>query len=159
MNLQDTGTRKTFESGAVRDVYEGKGRMDLLDLECLSALLGEDAIVDEIFEFTRSKNYKHLDDAIKIFVNRHYAGCIPTAMIDLSKQFEDGARKYPPNNWRRGINLHCYIDSALRHYMKFLRKDDDEPHDRAFLWNLMCGRWTLLNKPDLDDIEVIGGDK
>lgn len=30
MEILDSGTRRQFESGAVRDVAEGKGRMDLL---------------------------------------------------------------------------------------------------------------------------------
>ena len=29
-NIQDSGNRTHFESGAVRDIHEGKGRMDLL---------------------------------------------------------------------------------------------------------------------------------
>jgi len=49
--------------------------------------------------------------------------------------------------------LHCYIDSAVRHFLKHLRGDTDEPHDRAFVWNLLCAVWTLKNKPELDDIE------
>jgi hypothetical protein len=159
MTLQDTGARKEFESGAVREVYEGKGRMDLLDLECLARLFSGDSIILSILDFFNNKDPEHLLDAIKTFISTRYEGSTATAMIELSKQFEDGARKYPPNNWRRGINLHCYIDSALRHYMKFLRGDIDEPHDRAFLWNLMCGRWTFLNRPECDDIERTGSEK
>ena len=44
-----------------------------------------------------------------------------------------------------------YIDSAVRHYLKFLRGDEDEPHDRAFCWNIMCAIWTCKHKPELND--------
>lgn len=30
MEIKDSGTRREFETGAVRDIQEGKGRMDLL---------------------------------------------------------------------------------------------------------------------------------
>jgi hypothetical protein len=156
MILKDSGVRKEFESGAVRDIADGKGRMDLLDLECLSRLLDDNPLVSDILSFVETKDVVFLETAMKRFIDEHYEGCIPTGMIEVSKQFEDGAKKYSPNNWTKGINLHCYIDSALRHYMKFLRGDTDEPHDRAVLWNLMCGRWTYLNKPELDDVEAKG---
>lgn len=32
MELQDSGNRREFDSGAVRDINEGKGRCDLLPL-------------------------------------------------------------------------------------------------------------------------------
>lgn len=153
--LKDSGARKQFESGAVRDISDGKGRMDLLDLEFLSDFLDSEVIAN-VFYFVDTKKVSYLDDAIMEFIEERYSGCIPTAMIEVSKQFEDGAKKYSPNNWRKGISLHCYIDSALRHYMKVLRGDTDEPHDRAVLWNLMCGRWTYLNRPECDDIQKEG---
>ena len=33
------------------------------------------------------------------------------------------------------------IRLALRHYLKHKRGDMDEPHDRAFVWNLLCCIW------------------
>lgn len=150
--LKDSGARKEFSSGAVRDVSMGKGRMDLIDIECASLLLGGDPILNHINAFVCTKNTDFLLNAMQIFSEGEY-GDIPTGIIEVSKQFEDGAVKYSPNNWRKGINLHCYIDSALRHYMKYLRGDTDEPHARAVMWNLMCAHWTYINRPDLDDID------
>ena len=62
-----------------------------------------------------------------------------------------GALKYGENNWQKGIPTHCYVDSAVRHYLKFLRGDKDEPHDRAFIWNLLCCIWTCEHMPELND--------
>ena len=48
-----------------------------------------------------------------------------------------GAIKYAPRNWEKGIPCHCYLDSGPRHYLKFIRGDSDEAHDRAFVWNML----------------------
>jgi hypothetical protein len=63
--------------------------------------------------------------------------------LEVAKHFEEGAKKYGENNWQKGIPAKCYIDSAVRHYLKWLRGDKDEPHDRAFVWNLMCCIWEV----------------
>jgi hypothetical protein len=74
-----------------------------------------------------------------------------TLMLEVAKHFEEGCKKYGDNNWQKGIPTHCYIDSAVRHYLKYLRGDKDEPHDRAFCWNILCCIWTCIHKPELND--------
>ena len=81
-----------------------------------------------------------------------------TLLLEVSKHYEEGAKKYSARNWEKGIPLHCYIDSAVRHYLKFLRGDDDERHDRAFVWNLLGALWTQLHKPELIDLPFIQGE-
>lgn len=44
--------------------------------------------------------------------------------------------------------LNCYIDSGIRHYLKTLRRDDDEPHYRGFIWNMLGALWTINNVPN-----------
>lgn len=65
-----------------------------------------------------------------------------TALLEVAVHFEEGAKKYGECNWQKGIPISSYINSAVRHYLKWLRGDDDEPHHRAFLWNLICCAWT-----------------
>ena len=36
--IQDSGTRREFETGAVRDIQEGKGRCDLLPLDMIAEM-------------------------------------------------------------------------------------------------------------------------
>jgi hypothetical protein len=91
--LKDSGTRSTFDTGAVRDGQTGKGRMDLMPVR---------------------------------------------AMIEVSKIFEAGAIKYESRNWEKGIPLSRYMDSGLRHAIKFLRGDRDEPHLAQACWNFLC---------------------
>ena len=43
-----------------------------------------------------------------------------------------------------------YLDSGVRHYLKTLRGDIDEPHYRGFVWNLLCAMWTADNLPELN---------
>ena len=90
--IQDSGNRREFETGAVRDIQTGKGRMDLLP------------------------------------------AC---ALIRLSKHFENGVQKYEERNWEKGIPIHSFIDSGLRHIMNYLDGKTDEDHLCAATWNLM----------------------
>ena len=71
----------------------------------------------------------------------------------MAIHYEEGAKKYAPNNWKKGIPTSCFLSSGVRHYAKFKRGDNDERHDRAFLWNMVGLLWTLDNKPELNDIE------
>ena len=112
--IKDSGNRRQFESGAVRDIQEGKGRLDLLP------------------------------------------AC---AVIRLAKHFEAGAKKYSDRNWEKGIPIHSFIDSALRHLMKYLDGQNDEDHLCAAAWNCMCAMWTEEKMPWLQDIPTrIGED-
>lgn len=76
--------------------------------------------------------------------------CLAHMMIEASKQYEAGAIKYQPNNWQLGMAVNIYIDSGMRHYLKTLRGDIDEPHYRGFIWNLLCAVWTCQHKPELN---------
>lgn len=150
MELRDSGTRRKFSSGAVRDINEGKGRCDLLPLDVIGEVFRDD-ILNNINTYVRTGNKMFLMEALKEFSENNY-GDLFTAMLEVSKHYEDGCNKYGERNWEKGIPLHCYIDSGVRHYMKWLRGDDDEPHDRAFLWNMLGALWTHGSKPDLCDL-------
>ena len=150
MALQDSGVRRKFDSGAVRDISEGKGRCDLLPLNVIADMMN-DGILCRINQYVCSGNKTSLVCAIKAFSENRY-GSLSTAMLEVSKHYEDGCTKYGERNWERGIPLHCYIDSGVRHYLKYIRGDEDEPHDRAFLWNLLGALWTQDNKPELIDL-------
>lgn len=148
--LKDGGARRDFGTGAVRDVADGKGRCDLLPLGVVSNLLDE-GILERINDYIRTGNTDYLYGAVDEFTSNAYPNKY-TAMLEVSKQYEDGCQKYGDRNWENGIPLHCYIDSGVRHYLKFLREDKDEPHDRAFIWNMLGAIWTHENKPELIDL-------
>lgn len=147
-SIKDSGDRTRFESGAVRDMREGKGRCDLMPLQVAGEWLKDD-ILGCIAQFQRQGSTVFLYGALNYFNQKHgwdaydqnEANC--TMLLEVAKHFEDGAKKYGENNWQKGIPVHCYIDSAVRHYLKWLRGDKDEPHDRAFVWNLLCCIWEV----------------
>lgn len=150
MELQDSGNRREFESGAVRDINEGKGRCDLLPLSVIADMTS-DKVLCYIDQYIRSGNKTSLVKAIETFSEAHY-GSLYTALLEVSKHYEDGCNKYGERNWEKGIPLHCYIDSGIRHYIKFVRGDEDEPHNRAFLWNMLGALWTQNYHPECCDL-------
>lgn len=147
LGILDSGNRTEFESGAVRDMREGKGRCDLMPLEVVARHCAEDGnaydnVILNIRYFQKTNNTSYLYNALEFFNERHW-DCVYTMFLEVAKHFEDGAKKYGENNWQKGMPVHCYIDSAVRHYLKWLRGDKDEPHDRAFVWNIMCCIWEV----------------
>lgn len=140
--ILDSGNRREFETGAVRDMAVGKGRCDLMPLEVVRIILGHDEIIYFLSEFMKSYSTHNLYSALTEFAETHYED-EETMLLEVAKHFEQGALKYGENNWQKGLPSSCYIDSAIRHYLKFLRGDEDEPHDRAFVWNLMCCIWEV----------------
>ncbi len=153
--IKDSGNRREFDTGAVRDIQEGKGRCDLLPLDVLGGCYEFDypeEIHAEIFEqlhlFIDTGDINHLYEILSL--DKPFDE-YSTMFLEVAKHFEEGAKKYGEYNWQKGIPTHCYIDSAVRHYLKWLRGDKDEPHDRAFVWNILCCIWTCKHKPELND--------
>lgn len=162
MEIKDSGTRREFNTGAVRDLAEGKGRCDLLPLEEVARILNTDGNPDTILSlisrYMTTGNLDFIRFAIAEF-NRAVGWDDITSMLEVAKQYEDGANKYDERNWEKGIPLHCYVDSGIRHYLKNLRGDKDEPHDRAFVWNMLGLIWTHTNKPGLNDLPFKKGEQ
>lgn len=156
-HILDSGDRTKFETGAVRDMREGKGRCDLMPLEVVARCFKDDPVEADfvlwhikLFQIDGSMRY--LFGALNEFAKTR-GWDSPTMFLETAIHFEDGAKKYGENNWQKGIPVYCYIDSAVRHYLKFLRGDTDEPHDRAFVWNILCAIWTCISKPELNSYD------
>lgn len=145
-SIKDSGDRTEFATGAVRDMREGKGRCDLMPLEVASHMLANNDTDDQVLALVRIFQKTGSTEALYIALDE-FKMCAyddtKTMLLEVAKHFEEGAKKYGENNWQKGIPVHCYIDSAVRHYLKWLRGDKDEPHDRAFVWNLMCCIWEV----------------
>lgn len=146
-HIKDSGSRTEFESGAVRDIQTGKGRCDLMPLDIVAEVT-KDLIILRIADFTVTGNTGYLRLALCAFEGFESWS---EMFLEVAKHFEEGAKKYGENNWQKGIPVRCYIDSAIRHYLKWLRGDKDEPHDRAFCWNILCAIWTCKHLPELND--------
>ena len=117
-------------------------------------IIGE-ALNDVILEYINAYIVQGNLDRLKVVLEEFaevYGGSYETMLLEVSKHYEEGAKKYSERNWEKGIPLHCFIDSAVRHYLKFRRGDKDEPHDRAFVWNILGAMWTHKNKPEMIDL-------
>ena len=145
--IKDSGDRTEFATGAVRDMREGKGRCDLMPLDVVGAYL-EDSVIMDIAHYQSTGDVEYLVNALRDFRFKPYPEAY-TMFLEVAKHFEEGAKKYGENNWQKGIPTWCYIDSAVRHYLKWQRGDKDEPHDRAVIWNLLCCIWTIKHEAEL----------
>lgn len=69
--------------------------------------------------------------------------CVPCVAKDReAKWYEAGGQKYGRHNWREGIPLSNYLDSASRHLDKLMDGQMDEDHAAAVRWNMGCFIWT-----------------
>lgn len=157
MSIADSGERREFSTGAVRDIQEGKGRCDLLPLDVVSDMIKNpypelSLCLRHIYEYMDVGDTTCLMKCIEVFIQYCY-GDIYTALIEVSKHYEDGCTKYGERNWEKGIPLHCYIDSGVRHLLKYFRGDSDERHDRAFIWNMLGAIWTHNHRSEMIDLE------
>ena len=110
--IKDSGARREFESGAVRDIAEGKGDMVSIPAE---------------------------------------------ALLRLSKHYEAGAKKYERFNFRKGMPVSCFIDSALRHIMKYECGRDDEDHLSAAAFNILGAMLMENTLPEMQDLPMREG--
>lgn len=150
--IKDSGDRTTYSTGAVRDMHAGKGRFDLMPIDIMAHQLKDDVLSDLAAFQNNPGDYGYLFQALHRFSKLAFES-EETMMLETAIHFEQGALKYSPGNWKKGIPVDSYIDSAVRHYLKWRRKDDDERHDRAFVWNIMCCIWTIWHIKEENDVE------
>ena len=165
ISIKDSGERRTFSTGAVRDMQEGKGRCDLMPLYQAAVLLSlsldgkqkqfSKALIclaraqECLNDGNDAEAKKYLNTSLMEFA----VGCrwsLPEMLLEVSRQYEDGAKKYGEYNWQKGIPFNSYIDSSARHLLKHADNRFDERHDRAFVWNMLSLIWTIDNAEGLD---------
>lgn len=66
----------------------------------------------------------------------------PCALRALAYRYEQGAVKYGPCNWMKGVPLSRYVDSLSRHLLAVNEGDESEDHLGAILWNAASMMWT-----------------
>lgn len=168
MEIKDSGSKVTFETGAVRDINDEKGRCDLMPLVEIHNLMnrvrrpykGEEEVLIHIDRFIRDSLANPfindgLEDSLYItldnFIDNHYKS-MSECLLDLSIHYKEGAKKYKERNWEHGIPIHSFIDSVVRHYIKHMDGWEDENHKAAFVWNIIGALYTLRVFPELNDI-------
>jgi hypothetical protein len=152
MEILDSGDRREFGTGAVRDMA-CKGRCDLLPWSILPGL-GIYGGTEETFcvsmeEAVHTKSPESIRRTLTSFVSIAYGGNLVSALLDSAYLYEAGSKKYAERNWEKGIPVSSFLDSAGRHFLKYRRGDKDESHDKAIVWNLLNALWTIANHPEL----------
>lgn len=110
--VADSGTRRVFPTGSVRDMVEGKGDMCSIPWE---------------------------------------------AILRLSVHYENGAKKYDRWNFRKGIPVSSFIDSACRHLAKYQCGCDDEDHLAAAAFNVLGAMLMEQTMPEMQDLPLREG--
>jgi len=59
------------------------------------------------------------------------------ALKRVAIQYTKGAKKYSPNNWRKGIPTERFFSSALRHLIQYRLGENDEDHLAAVVFNIL----------------------
>ena len=151
--IKDDGKRTTFESGAMREIDESKGRCDLVNNKVWGKLV-EDVTYSWLENFVRSGDKSFIYCALHRIIDKYYNGDYETAYLELAKHYAEGSKKYADRNMEKGLPWHSCVDSALRHYTKLRRGDDDEPHLPAVLWNLLTLLFMVDNRPEMNDLPI-----
>ena len=74
------------------------------------------------------------------------------AIHEVAKHCEEGALKYGERNVDKGIPLHSLLDSAIRHLVKYMHGETDEPHLRAAAWNVLWALEQETTHPEMNDL-------
>lgn len=79
------------------------------------------------------------------------------AILRLSKHYENGAAKYKRWNFRKGIPVSSFIDSACRHLAKYQCGCDDEDHLAAAAFNVLGAMLMENTMPEMQDLPLREG--
>ncbi len=69
-----------------------------------------------------------------------------SALLRLARHYESGAVKYGDRNWEKGIPISSFVDSGMRHLLKYMAGWEDEDHlwKRSILNFLRLGKKLLV---------------
>lgn len=79
------------------------------------------------------------------------------SILRLSKHYEAGAKKYDRWNFRKGIPVSAFLDSACRHLAKYQSGCDDEDHLSAAAFNVLGAMLMENTKPEMNDLPMREG--
>lgn len=123
---KDSGKRRSFGTGAVRDMDTGKPRFS-------------DVPTERIIELTGNKLTPIENNPVNLTPQaKDSYDLIPNEFLDhLQALLERGAEKYSAHNWRKGIPVSEYYNSLMRHLHQWRLGDTSEHHLSAVAFNVM----------------------
>lgn len=161
--VQDSGKRQQFKTGSQRDTDEGKGNPSLVawevflkmqeyknseiyptnDLQGMTTLGKIETLLwrYSIPTYTREENdlimLRILDLACLLICEDEGKINYAYAYRRIARHYQNGAKKYDKNNWRKGQAVSRYYDSIMRHLWKIQEGLKDEDHYSALAWNVI----------------------
>ena len=75
-----------------------------------------------------------------------------SALLRISRQMEGALTDHEERNWEKGIPMHSFLDSAMRHLFKYMDGWVDEDHLAAAGTNILMALWTEKHHPEMQDI-------
>lgn len=130
------GNDMSIKEETQQDLYDRKKDGEILFQKCVTGIKDS------------GDRSKFASGAVRdLRIGKGMPGLIPSAaLLRLAKHYEAGRVKYSDTskigygdeNWKKGIPLMCYFDSAVRHLEKWKVGLYDEDHLAAALWNV-CG--------------------
>lgn len=121
-----------FETGAIRENKEGRGRYDLPPHEDLL----------KVWNYAKKQGYTDAQ-IIETFT---------AALPRIAKRYEEGAKVHGDHNWTKGMEIGTYVSSMWRHLLEYGAGHTDEDHLSALVWNALSALWTEDNLPDMIDM-------
>lgn len=79
------------------------------------------------------------------------------AILRLSRHYQEGAKRYERWNYRKGIPVSSFIDSACRHLAKYQCGCDDEDHLAAAAFNVLGAMLMEQTMPEMIDLPLREG--
>ena len=80
-----------------------------------------------------------------------------SALLRVARHMENSLADHEERNWERGLPMHCFLDSAMRHVFKYMDGQTDEDHLAAATTNLLMALWTESHLPAMQDIPTRPG--
>ena len=79
------------------------------------------------------------------------------SILRLSRLYQEGAKRYERWNFRKGIPVSSFIDSACRHLAKYQCGCDDEDHLAAAAFNVLGVMLMEETMPEMLDLPLRKG--
>ena len=79
------------------------------------------------------------------------------SILRRSRHYENGAKKYSRWNFRKGIPVSSFIDSACRHLAKYQCGYDEEDHLSAAAFNILGAMLMENTMPEMQDLPLRNG--
>lgn len=80
-----------------------------------------------------------------------------SALLRVARHMENSLEEHEERNWEKGLPMHCFLDSAMRHIFKYMDGRTDEDHLAAAATNLLMALWTEDHHPGMQDIPTRPG--